>query len=306
MFESNVSNTTSLATPRRLYFYVVALISFIVALAAFDDLARVLDEIWLGGQSFAGAGIAGYLRNAVARSGGLLIVSTPIFLLHWAAIQRMSEQVDERQSALRKFFLYAVSGVALGYALFRAHDLVIGIIMLAIGARVGSSEIWPSGWLYLLSVTVVSVLLQVYFHHKLIEDGDYGREAGRAGTMRRLYQTIAGLVGLGLLLFGSAGVLETVWIRLAGTFVPFKHQAWREPLAEGLSLLLLGSLVARVNWRRWLELTVRDPQEGQTSLRRFYLYSAVVIGALATLGPAASILPRIANVAPGRWTGKQR
>ena len=134
MTESNPSGVTSLATARRLYFYVVALISFVISLAAFDDLVRVLDEIWFGGQSFAGAGAADYLRNAVARSGGLLIVSTPIFLLHWRAIQRMQEQASERQSALRKFFLYTASGIALGYALFRAYDLVFGIIRLALGA----------------------------------------------------------------------------------------------------------------------------------------------------------------------------
>ena len=55
------------------------------------------------------------------------------------------------------------------------------------------------------------MLLQIYLHRVLVSDGDYGREEGLAGSWRRIYQVLAGLVGLGLIIWGAGQILETFW-----------------------------------------------------------------------------------------------
>src|SRR5215203_1534716 len=109
---------------RRLYFYGMALISLIAALVAVDNLLQILDQIWLGdmgdGALFA---IDSYTRDVIAANGGVLLVATPIFLIHWGAVQRRREP-EELASGMRKFFLYAAAAISVGYAVANAYSLL--------------------------------------------------------------------------------------------------------------------------------------------------------------------------------------
>src|SRR5215207_1598676 len=133
---------------RRLYFYGMALISLIAILMAVDNLLYVLDPAWFD-TTISGARytIDSYTRDAIAGSGGVLLVATPIFLLHWAAIQRRREP-EELHAGMRKFFLYVAAAVAVGYAVYNAYELLQGITQLAFGVPVVQSLIWPSGLLH--------------------------------------------------------------------------------------------------------------------------------------------------------------
>jgi hypothetical protein len=302
------SGMTRLATVRRLYFYLIALISLIVGLVAMDGLLNILSDAWLGKPSLYEASQGDYTRNAVrdvvARNGGLLLVAVPIFLLHWRYMQRRQNEPGEARAALRKFFLYGASAAAVGYALTRGYELVQGMAVLAFGGALADSSIWPDGWLHLAAMILLGGLLQLYFHHVLQQDGDYGQETGFAGVLRRLYQTVAGLVGLSLLIVGGAQIVETGWRALTGLLVTAAgFDWWRHLLSDGVAMLIIGSLLARINWQRWLAITARQPTEAQSALRRFYLYGALVIGALATLAPAAGLLHEILLILFGGGSG---
>src|SRR4029079_16400306 len=109
---------------RRLYFYGMSLISLIAIIIAVDNLLHVLDQVWFGDKSQAAVlTIESYIRSALAESGAVLLVATPIFLLHWAVIQRRREP-EELHSGMRKFFLYVAAGVAVGYAVVNAYTLI--------------------------------------------------------------------------------------------------------------------------------------------------------------------------------------
>nr|HMN31246.1 DUF5671 domain-containing protein [Caldilineaceae bacterium] len=205
-----------LAPIRRLYFYIVALISFSIALVALDALLNYLIGLWLAGEAVATVYDAQYTRRMIAESGGGLLVATPIFLLHWGYMQRHLDEPGERGAGLRKLFLYIVSGIAIGYALVHGYQLLSGLANLAFGEELNANPLWPSDWLYHLAMLVIAVALQSYFHYVLKSDGDYGQEQGLAGTWRRLYQAIAGLVALGLLLLGAADILAAGWDLLTG------------------------------------------------------------------------------------------
>jgi hypothetical protein len=277
---------------RRLYFYGMALISLIAALIAADNLIYVLDGIWLGSNvGDAAYTIDTYTRDAIAGNGGVLLVATPIFLIHWAAILRRREP-EELHSGMRKFFLYVATAVTVGYALYNAFSLIQGITQLAFGMPVSESTIWPTGWFHDLLMLLIGLALQRYFLNIARTDGDLGQEVGIAGTWRRLYQTLAGLFGLGLVIFGSVGLIETL-LRLALNTVGVQVTVigwWAPRLADHLTQLLVGALLLRLNWVRWQALSVAHTQEAQTALRRFYLYVAVVGGALTVLLPVAELL----------------
>ena len=49
----------------------------------------------------------------------------------------------------------------------------------------------------------IHLILSFYFARLLQEDGDLGVELGWAGSWRRLFQLLVGLVALGLLLTGA-------------------------------------------------------------------------------------------------------
>ena len=276
---------------RRLYFYVVAFASFAASIAALNQLLTALDDIWFGQMAALVVGGRAYEREVLAASAGVLIVAVPIYLLHWHLIRRLVEQPGERTSGLRKLFLYAVSALAIGYALFSVYELLGGLLSLALGQPVADSEIWPGGWLHLMLMVVIGLLLETYYHRTLVGDGDYGHEAGLASVPRKLFQVITGLIGLILILFGASDILETGW-RLVSQPRPVLSAGmwWRAPLADGAAMLLVGLLLAAVNWRRWQEVTVANSDEARSAFRRFYLYAGVIVGAVATLVPAANLL----------------
>jgi hypothetical protein len=273
---------------RRLYFYGMALISLIAMLIAADNLLRVLDTTWLRPGTDLMTG--NYVREAIAGNGGVLLVATPIFLLHWAMIQHRRTP-DELGAGMRKFFIYVTGLVCMGYALSNGAHLLEGIAQLAFGMPVVSSAIWPSGWLHHLGMGAAALGLQVYCLRVVAVDGDLGQETGVAGTWRRIYQTLAGVLGLTFVILGAWGLLESA-LQLAferanlGIAVGW----WRPRLADRLTLLLLGTLLLRANWLRWQALTVAHPQEGRAPMRRFYLYAAVIGGALTVLIPGSLFL----------------
>ena len=67
--------------------------------------------------------------------------------------------------------------------------------------------------------------------------------------------------------------------------------------------MLVGSWLARTNWLQWNAVLRLNPAEGQAALRRFYLYAGIVLGAVATLTPAALLLREGLLMLLGESTG---
>lgn len=283
---------------RRLYFYGMTLISLIVGLVAVDNLLLTLDRVWLDRATVEG--IESFVRDSIAAAGGALLVATPIFLVHWRVVQGWRE-ADERRSALRKLALYVASGVGVGYAIFLGFQLLRGIALLAFGASITQSGIWPSGWLRLAVMVVIGLALRGYFQSVLRADGDRGDEDDWAGTWRRLYMSLAGAAGLFLVIWGGASLLGSLLRAALEPFVPAVNAGWwLLQSGDALAQLLIGTLLLRLNWLDWSAITQAHPQEAQTALRRFYLYAAVVGGALAALIPATRLLTDLLLIAFGQ------
>lgn len=300
---TNSNNADRLATIRRLYFYLIAFVSLIVGLTSLHSLLTILFEIWLSAESLSTVNNASFIRNAVARDGGLLLVATPIFLIHWAYIQSIArrqtpESAEERSSTLRKLFLYGAAGFTLAVAATRTTTLLAESGVALLGGSFSAGLIWPGGWLSSILSGLIYLAFLAYFGRQLALDGDLGRELHWAGTLRRLFQTVVGLAGLAMLLNGSSTVLE-LGLRLGleraveTSILQTTSLWWIRGLSDGFAWMLVGALLWRINWLRWDALIAAYEEEARTALRRFYLYAATVLSAALTLVPAAGLLNRL-------------
>ena len=292
------------ATVRRLYLYLVALVSYVTALFGLNGLLRILAELWFEGRWFGGGWLGvtpplyqinadGFAREQLARTAGVLVVATLIFLLHWGFIQGRRRQAGEATAALRKLFLYVALGFTLGFTLINSYQLLTGIADLAFGLGLDQSTIWPSGWFHRLTTITAGAALALYLRSTLRTDGDYNAETNRAAKLwRQLYFLVATLAGLTLLLWGTTSLIDQLLRSLldqlssvlttAGGLV----QPWSGPLAQSL----LGAWLLRSHWQEWQTLAHAAPAELRSAIRRLTLYAAVVIAMIFALTGAALLL----------------
>ena len=134
MTEQTITETTRLAMIRRLYLYLIAFISLIAGLAAAYDLIDVLVQQWITDERFLGVSASDSVQSAIARPGGFLIVSAPIFLIHWRYIRRLVTQPGESRAALRKLFLYAVLATTAYVSARALYHIIEGSLELLLGA----------------------------------------------------------------------------------------------------------------------------------------------------------------------------
>jgi hypothetical protein len=287
-----------LAPVRRTYLYIVAFVSLGVALAGMGSLVDALTRIWLDNRGGA-IGVSVYSRS-LAASAGLLLVATPIFLIHWGLAQGRREEADERSSVLRKLFLYGATALSLAWMLAAAGALINETAATALGQPLAQSSLWPSEWLSWLIMGITNGALVMYWYAVLRGDGDFGAERGAACLVRQIFMLVAGLGGLLLMLWGASSALQ-VLLRLlvdalgtvtgtAAGLVTGGARWWQNGLAAAFTQFLIGAWLAHLNRAQWREIVAAHAPEGQAALRRLYLYASVFIGAIATLTPAALLL----------------
>ncbi|MCB0159048.1 MAG: hypothetical protein KDD83_13015, partial [Caldilineaceae bacterium] len=215
-------------------------------------------------------------------------ITAPLFLLHWGYIQRSLVDDDERRAGMRKFYLYAASTAALVITLVNLHILT-STALEALFAPVQAAAA-PLLWLQQIGMVAAGVGLLGYHNHVLQTDGDYGRETGSALLWRRLFLALAGLAGVLMLTLGAAGVVRVLLDFGLERLAPSVGVTWAIPLARGLATVLTGALLTHWAGRQWQTVIALNPDDATSAWRRLYLYGAVVIGAVATLTPAALIL----------------
>ncbi len=266
-YEQATRSSERLAPVRRTYIYLVAFVSLGVALAGMGSLVDALARLWLdqGGDT---VGVYIYNRS-LAASAGLLLVATPIFLVHWGLAQARRAEVEERSSLLRKLFLYAASALSLAWMLIAAYGLIYNITAVALGQPLEEANLWPSGWLAALIMAVTNGALVVYWYAILRGDGDFGAETTAGRIVRQLFMLLAGLTGLVLMLWGAASGLQVLLSLLVDALgagageVTSGSRWWQNSLASAFTQVLVGAWLAYTNRAQWHEIIAEHPQEGQ-------------------------------------------
>ena len=265
-------------TVRRLYFYLVALISLEVVLWGSISLLRsIIDETVGGG------------AEALAQALALVLVGVPIFLVHWLWAQRSSSQDEEEKTAsLRAIFLYA----ALFATLIPVVQNLLALIdrtfistvhLVAERAIIGGSQTAPDNIIAIL----MNGLVAAYFWNVLRGEWKTLPSKENFADVRRLYRYLWTLYSLLMVIFGAQQVLRFMF------YVPSNilGDIGRETLINGISLLIVGTPIWFYSWRI-IQDALADAAEKESNLRLGILY-ILALGGVITVLTTSSMLVNI-------------
>jgi hypothetical protein len=275
-------------TIRRLYFYLVALISLEIVLWGLIGLARSI----LSSLNFFQAG-ASQLAQALA----LVLVGVPVFLFHWLMIQRFARrEMDERSSGLRAAFLY---GVLLGTLIPVVQNIIalvnrpvlVGLNLPGTRAFVGGSQVWSDNLIAIL----MNLLVAVYFLYILRGDWQVIQPAENFTNMRCIYRWVWMVYGLGLTVTGVDEVLRFLLGFGAASLGLGFQRYWA---VNGIVLSLVGTPIWVYAWFI-LQKSLSEPGERQSLLRLGMLYLLSLTGAVVTLASGGVIVDDILRLSFG-------
>ena len=266
----------------------------LTAVAVTDILRWMLYRLFEGGA----LGLLGTARLAddVAR----LAVGLPLWLVFWRLAQRAfaAPQEEERESVLRKLYLYLIVFTAVLGAVAQATIVLAGMFRRLLGLA-------PRGDLReALPIIVVMAVLWAYHAGVLRGDAAVAGEAPRQAGVRRLYLYLVAAIGLAAFLIGLGGVISVIIRALAA-------EATGELLSEQVAVfgaaLCAGLPVWLLPWRATqggaLRADACGADERRSVVRKIYLYFYLFAAAMTVLSGAVYILTRLLSVAlgePGR------
>src|SRR5688500_13416404 len=184
---------------RRLYFYLVTLISLEVVIWGLINLLRTI----VAGNSLLPA------ADSLAQALALILRGVPIFALHWLWAQRAAARDEEERSAtLRAVFLYGtllatLVPVVLDVLALINRLLISGARLETTRALLGGAQTWQDN----LIAIVLNGVAAAYFFNVLRSNWQSLSDHENFSDVRRLYRYIWVLFGLLMTVFGVQQVL---------------------------------------------------------------------------------------------------
>jgi len=272
---------------RRLYFYLVAIISIEIVVWGLVGLLRsIIDKTVSGG------------ADALAQALALILVGVPIFLIHWLWAQRVSAKDEEEKSAsLRAIFLYAI---LLGTLIPVIQNLLSFIDRSLVEVSgLGAARAFSSFREQTLADNLIAIIMNLivasYFWGVLQNDwatltdplkGTDSKE--NYSDVRRLSRYIWMLYGLLMTVFGGQQILRFLF------YVPGNvlGELGREVVVNGIALLVIGTPVWIYTWRI-IQDSLTDPAEMGSTLRLGILYILALGGVITVLTTSAMVVNSI-------------
>ncbi len=272
-------------TIRRLYTYLITLISLEVVIWGMIRLARTFTNpsVGLDASSLAGA-------------LALLLVGLPIFLLHWWMAQRQAaEGEEERFSLIRALFLYGAFLGTLVPVIQNALVLINRLLLSAFHqppyrAIFGGEQIWSDN----LIAIFMNALIGAYILYNLRKDWDTPPPNANLANIRRLARYFLVVYGLGMLVGGVHEVIRYLF-SFAKTIVGGTPPSW---LANGLALLVIGIPLWYVIWRI-VQRSLQHLPERTSLTRQIILFLLCLFSAVGILVPLGMIVDVLLGAALG-------
>ena len=274
---------------RRLYFYLVALISIEVVLWGLVGLLRsIVDNTVAGG------------AEALARALALILVGVPIFLIHWLWAQRASARDEEEKSAtLRAAFLYAVLLATLIPVVQNLLSFIDRALVQATGLGVGRA--FSAFREQTLADNLIAIIMNgtvaAYFWNILRHEWATLTDKENFSEVRRLYRYIWMLYGLLMTVFGAQQILRYL-LYIPGDVL---GELGREIVVNGLALLVVGTPVWVYSWRA-IQDSLADPAERGSTLRLIILYILALGGVVTVITTAWVVVNNILLLLLGQDT----
>lgn len=262
-------------TIRRIYIYLVALVSLEVIVWGVIGLARTILQ---GRQIGMGSALAGSLA--------LTLVGLPVFLVHWGLAQRSAARDgEERAERVRAVFFHAalvgtlIPAVQSGMALI--NRLLVTLMGLpAASALVGGNQ---SSWDNLIAL-LINGLAAYYFYTVLQRDRRLPEALPGLNEVRRLYRVVWLLYGLGLTILGVQMLVGYILSPASGMI-----RAGSAALANAVALLAAGVPLWLFTWRA-MQAGLDQPGERESLLRWVVLYLLALAGVGTVLTTAGLVL----------------
>jgi len=261
---------------RRLYFYLVALISVEVVVWGLVGLLRsIVDKTVSGG------------ADALAQALALILVGMPIFLVHWLWAQRVSARDDEEKTAtLRAIFLYAVLfgtliPVVQNLLAFIDRSLIDTARIDSVRALVGGSQTLADN----LIAMIMNGIVAAYFWNVLRGEWLTLSDRESFSDVRRLYRYLWMLYGLLMTVFGAQQILQFLF------YIPSSvlGDMGREVIVNGTALLIIGTPVWVYSWRL-IQDSLTDSAEMGSPLRLSILYILALGGVITVITTAYMVV----------------
>jgi len=275
---------------RRLYFYLVALISIEVVLWGLISLLRsIVDQTISGG------------ADALARALALILVGLPIFLIHWLWAQRSSARDEEEKTAtIRAAFFYAV---LLGTLIPIVQNLLSFVDRsLAQVTGLGVERAFPVFGQQTLADNLIAIFMNgivaLYFWNILRSEWATLLDKENFTEVRRLYRYIWMLYGLLITVLGAQQILRFL-LYIPGDVL---GDLGRDIAVNGVALLIVGTPVWAYSWRV-IQASLVDPAEMGSTLRLGILYLLALGGVITVITTAFMVMNAVLTWLLGAdWT----
>ena len=272
-------------TPRNMYIYLVSAISLQAFTWAIISLLRnmLIPNVFSD-------------TTATAFQTAIILISLPVYLVHWLWAQRLANRdIEERNAVLRVLYLFGMQAGFLAPFIASAFGLINSLLFKITGHT-------PKGYYFELNssdaiifylIPTLILILMWYYHLRILEqDAKVEPVQGTSSTIRRLY--VYGFCSIGLAMTTMAVINLLRW---------FMAQIGGDNLVGVISSTGITSEIARlivglplwvVFWQWAQRLFIEgNEEERESSLRKFYLYAIVFIAALTAVTSATFILEGI-------------
>jgi hypothetical protein len=259
---------------RRLYFYLVAFISIEVVVWGLVGLLRsIVDDVISGGE------------DSLALSLASILVSVPIFLIHWLWAQRAAARDEEEKTAtLRAVFFYAILLATLIPVVQNLLSFIDRVLIQGTGLEVtrAFSAFRNQTLADNLIAIVMNGIVAAYFWNILRGEWATLPEKENFADVRRLYRYIWMLYGLLMTVFGTQQILRFL-LYIPGDVL---GELGREIVVNGTALVVVGTPVWVYSWRV-IQDSLVDPAEMGSSLRLGILYLLALGGVITVITTAS-------------------
>ncbi|MBI5653116.1 MAG: hypothetical protein HZC40_22135 [Chloroflexi bacterium] len=236
---------------------------------------------------------------ALADQLALLLIGLPVWLIFWIVAQKLfaSLNEDERESVLRKVYLYLSVFVTVLIFVTNAAFILAGIFRRALGLRVDED-----------ARTTIAILIGVgvvWAYHAFVVRGDAraAQEEPRQAGIRRLYEYLVAGIGLAALLIGIGGDVSVV---ITAASEGFRGNDLKEQTAWFSAALIAGMIVWFLPWQR-AQIAAIAPlgaDERRSIVRKIYLFVYLFVATMTILATAVYIVFRPLSLLLGtRFSG---
>jgi hypothetical protein len=268
------SGTEGMSITRRVWLYLITLISLGIFAAGVGQLLTLLFDVTIKGSYLTQVGEVTFNQQQLSLGLAMTVIGGPLWFFFWRAVQRrVKGNQEEIGAVMRKLFLNFILFVTAIMGITAASDFLRWLM-----AGVPLAEFSSS----VLATMIVGGI--VWFYQWRVSESE-GHPSPAAKTLRRWY--VYDLSGFGLvwLTVGLVLLIYTAVINLpiwGNTLV--LGQFWDNTAQMSIAQILLGGLVWYFHWFRMAR------GDFDSTLRQVYFYLLTISGGAITALVASTIL----------------